>query len=247
MSFNKDSGELTVNKGLMDIAKLIVEMSFGKDNDNKELYLENAVKMVTNDVKYLREMEEKHKEDKDEPEVVKVNNPENGGWIKAFYNFDKQNPDNKDDVLFIYEFKRGNKVEKLVRKEDIIGWANKWLEFKDHPSKLKLLMGEECWNGKRIDKEGYTTHFVRFALFRPPCANKGKGIEGCYGNVYMDEKLFTRTKNDSGLCKHCEYLDRKISTKRDRHVKFCKLDNSKKYEDSLFDIAEKTALFVLDD
>ena len=265
MFFNKDMGELAANKDLVNIAKLILEMSFGKDRENEEVYLENALKMVSYDVKALQMLDNKEREEKHELTRCTVTTPENGGWIKAFYNFNKQYPDNKEDVLFIYEFKRGT-TKILAKKEDIVGWANKWHQFvpnsdKTNSNKLKLLMGDDNWHGRRISNEGYTTHPVRFKLFGKRCANKGKDVDGCYGKVFMDEKIFTRTKNDSGLCKHCEYLDRKLSSRSSPRLRLKSCDKKKETEessvdlrcqvhrdeDSLHDIAERTALFVLND
>lgn len=192
MSFSKDC---------ISVAKVLLNMAFGDDNKSNKLYLENALKLVSSCVRKLQKLEN----DDYVTEIVWA--PRNGGWIKAFYDFHESNPENKHDVRFVYIFKDGEKspqYEKIVKQNDIIGWAEKWYEYRDKKDSLKLLMGNDCWNGKLLEIDKYTTNSVRFKLFGKQCINKGKNIQGCYGNVFMDEVLFTRTKNNNHLCKFCE-------------------------------------------
>ena len=227
---------MSADENISVIAKLILNTAFNKNNSINKVYLENAVNMVHSIINKLRKIKISGK-------VEIVNNPENGGWIKAFYDFSKNNLENKEDVTFVYKFASHEK-EILAKKEDIDNWTKKWLEYSKTNSlaKLRLLMGEDNWNGKMLDRDKYVTNQARIKLFGRNCKNKGnKNVEGCYGIVLMHKTLFTETENDSGLCKKCEAEELKRLRESKKPVK-----TERKTDISLENYNKKSMYAVLD-
>ena len=247
MSFNKHKGRTSDLKSVKEIAISILELAFGDDNKANTDYSLDAIQMISNDINKLRNLKYPTNETK-MMEII-VSQPENGGWIKAFYDFHLENFDNTHDVKFIYK-----DVEIIAKAEDIVGWAKKWTQYIHNLSSLRLLMkGGDNWNGKKIIIEHgvvkYTSHDIRLRLFGKDCANKDKNISKCYGKVYMHERYFTKTKNDSGLCKYCESLTMKIKITNEENKgdnkEYIKKDDFDKDLELGTELAKKVALQVL--
>lgn len=180
-------------------------------------------------------------------------NPENGEWIKTFYDYynliqsketkfgRQENSKDREriehgDMCFVYKFQDGKVFKITAKYEDIKGWALKWKRHKENLNNLKLIMGEDNWNLRNIKmgKNGiidYTDAKTRLKLFGRKCSNSEKGDRKCYGRLYMSNKFFTKTQYPG---KHCEYCRQQLIKKQEMDmVKFGQM-------------AEKVALSVLD-
>jgi hypothetical protein len=210
---------------ITEIAKQIIKLAFNNVIDPNVNDLDSVACMIRSNIHKLRKI------NRDNPKYVEfVNDPENGGWIRAFYLFNKKHPENKDDIQFVYKFNDRN-VKIVAKREDINNWANKWDEFSKNNklSKFKLLMGEDNWNGRMIDRDRYTTNSVRLKLFGKDCKFNGNPhIRGCYGKVMMHRILFTATENNSGMCKTCEARvnKNKQEHKEENNNSIIKINNS---------------------
>lgn len=201
---------MSFNEEVLEIAKSIINVAFRKRSSKtveiiSKNHLENTINMLHSFINSIRKVKISRK-------VEIVNSPENGGWIKAFYDFNENNPDNNEDVTFVYKFKGNDQlpsyeVSMLAKQEDIVNWSKKWMKYvqQDKLDTLKKLIGESNWDGKMIDGNKYTTNKARFTLFGKECKNKGIiSIRGCYGYVLMHKTIFTMPQTDSGLCVTCE-------------------------------------------
>ena len=257
---------MSSDEKITKIAELMLNAAFNQDLSINKEYLTAAVNMIANNINKLHKLKQINDKidfsddvvNKKPPNIQIVNYPANGGWIRAFYDFNKNNPENKEDVTFVYKFSdRDERI--LVKKEDIEGWANKWQEYvdKNKLDELRIIMGPDNWHGRRLEKNKFTTQAVRLRLFGRECDNKEQKITGCYGMVFMHETLFTKTKNDSGLCKTCEFLkkrsdvghrnSRDISRDTFREKKKDGDDNASEMLDRNYEIAKQVALKIIED